>query len=193
MGDYSTALKDARKCVKTKPDWPKGYSRTGLALFKMGKYEESKKEYEKGLKIAPDNATLKEGLMQADRALHPDPMAKMFDDSMWAKLHNDPVTREYLQDNQFKQKLRLCQQNPQLITSLMQTDERMKAAMGVLLGLGASWGAKEAPAKEAPAKKAPAKKKEPDTKPMEDDTSDDSAEEIEMMTDEEKAEKKKKR
>jgi len=195
LGDYETALKDGRKCVETKPDWAKGYSRVGLALYQMKKFEEAKAEYEKGLKIAPDNATLQGGLRQCDQAIDrsSNPMAKMFDDSMWAKLHNDPITREYLKDESFKSKLRMCQQNPQMMSALMQSDEKMKAAMGVLIGLGASWASPPPSSKDVPneAESAP-KKEESQTKPMEDDSSDDSAEEVEMMTDAEQAEKKKK-
>ena len=29
--DYTKALADGEKCVSIKPDWPKGYSRKGLA------------------------------------------------------------------------------------------------------------------------------------------------------------------
>lgn len=199
LGDYETALKDGKKCVETKPDWAKGYSRVGLALFQMKKYDEAKVEYEKGLKIDPNNATLQGGLRQCNQAIEraSNPMAKMFDDSMWAKLHNDPITREYLNDESFKAKLRMCQQNPQMMSSLMQSDEKMKAAMGVLIGLGASWatpppGSKDEPPKSEPKKESAPKKEESQTKPMEDDSSDDSAEEVEMLTEAEQAEKKKK-
>merc|ERR1719273_805090 len=76
MGKYY----EAKTCVEKKPDWAKGYSRVGLALYQMGKYYEAKDEYEKGLKIDPNNATLKEGVSQANRVLQQqqaDLMAKM--------------------------------------------------------------------------------------------------------------------
>jgi len=117
LGDYETALKDARTCVEKKPDWAKGYSRVGLALYQMGKYYEAKDEYEKGLKIDPNNATLKEGVSQANRVLQ--------------------------------------QQQADLMAKMEEIKKRMEAT----------------------------KKKESESKPkpMEDDTSDESAEEVEMV------------
>merc|ERR1712228_527437 len=116
LGDYETALKDARTCVEKKPDWAKGYSRVGLALYQMGKYYEAKDEYEKGLKIDPNNATLKEGVSQANRVLQ--------------------------------------QQQADLMAKMEEIKKRMEATK---------------------------KKEDSEAKPMEDDSSDDSAEEVEMV------------
>jgi len=209
LGDYETALKDAQKCVETKPDWPKGYSRTGLALYQLRKYEEAKTEYEKGLKISPDNAALKQGLDQATKAIEREanPMAKMFDDSMWGKLHNDPVTREYLKDDAFRTKLEMCKQNPQMMSSLIGSDEKMRAAFGVLIGIGSSFGAPKgdassedkesgsASASEPAGKKEAKKNSTSETKEMEVSSDSDSAEEVVLdsdMTDAEKDERKRK-
>jgi len=35
---YEEALKDGAECVKLKPEWPKGYTRKGLAEFFLEKY-----------------------------------------------------------------------------------------------------------------------------------------------------------
>jgi stress-induced-phosphoprotein 1 len=43
MSDYDNALKDAESCVKLAPTWAKGYSRLGLALFNLKKYDDAKK------------------------------------------------------------------------------------------------------------------------------------------------------
>lgn len=124
LRDYKAALEDARKCVEKKPDWAKGYSRVGLALYQQGKYHEAKMEYEKGLKIDPDNSTLKEGLSQANRALQ--------------------------------------RQTADLMRKMEEIKKQMEAD----------------------------KKKKADVKPMEDDTSDDSAEEVVMNDPSGKTEKK---
>jgi stress-induced-phosphoprotein 1 len=42
MGDYEAALRDAEACVSLAPQWAKGYSRQGLALFNLKKYEDAK-------------------------------------------------------------------------------------------------------------------------------------------------------
>ncbi len=39
-----------------------GYSRKGSALFKLNRLTEAEKTYQEGLKVDPNNASLKEGL-----------------------------------------------------------------------------------------------------------------------------------
>ncbi|KAG8303047.1 Stress-induced-phosphoprotein 1 [Homalodisca vitripennis] len=63
-GSYQKALEDAEKTVQLKPDWAKGYSRKGSALAYLGRFEESVKAYEEGLKYDPNNAQMKEGLAE---------------------------------------------------------------------------------------------------------------------------------
>jgi hypothetical protein len=49
------------------PDFPKGYSRKGLAQFSLGQYAEAKETYEKGLKIDGNNQQCKDGLQQIEQ------------------------------------------------------------------------------------------------------------------------------
>ncbi|CAK0877192.1 unnamed protein product [Prorocentrum cordatum] len=62
---YEKALEDGTKCVTLKPDWPKGYTRKGLAEFFLRKYDESAETYKAGLKLAPEDPAMKEGLSKA--------------------------------------------------------------------------------------------------------------------------------
>lgn len=54
--------------MELKPDWPKGYSRKGFAEYNLGQLGQKQKladaeaTYNEGLKLAPEDATLKEGL-----------------------------------------------------------------------------------------------------------------------------------
>merc|ERR1712025_1350907 len=155
-GDYDNALLDAKKCIKIKPDWPKGYSRKGLALYHLKELEEAKATYEDGLKLDPTNSTLLAGLKQTKEALLPKlnpggAFAKMFDASMWQKLYQNSVTREYMKDESFNEKLRQLQANPTLMTEFMKADERFNAVIGVLLGMGPGVGVEAVP----PAQKKP--------------------------------------
>lgn len=63
--EYEKALEDGTKCVSIKPDWPKGYTRKGLAEFFLSKYDDSAETYKAGLKLAPEDAAMKEGLKKA--------------------------------------------------------------------------------------------------------------------------------
>ena len=49
LKQFPAALGDGQKCIKLNPNWAKGYYRTGLALFKMGRVEEAAKVYEQGM------------------------------------------------------------------------------------------------------------------------------------------------
>jgi tetratricopeptide (TPR) repeat protein len=61
-GNYEKALADAEAVVESEPGWAKGYSRLGAALHGCARWAEAAKAYGKGLKIAPDDVKLREGL-----------------------------------------------------------------------------------------------------------------------------------
>jgi len=191
LSKYDEALTDATKCVETKPSWAKGYSRKGLALLKLKKVDEAKAAYEEGLKLDANNAALKEGLADCERALNAksNPMGELFGEAMWGKLAADPTTREYLNDPAFVQKLKQLQANPQLFGSFA-SDPKMSAALGVILGMGSGGfqsmnpggGDGPQPMEDVPAEKAaPKKKAKPEPEPVQ-----------EMTEEEKKAESDKK-
>lgn len=68
---YDLALQDAEKTLQLKPDWGKGYSRQGAALAYLGRTDEAIAAYEKGLKIDPNNAQLRESLAEVNVKNHP--------------------------------------------------------------------------------------------------------------------------
>eukprot|EP01071_Lankesteria_metandrocarpae_P014768 Lankesteria_metandrocarpae@DN892_c0_g1_i2.p1 len=68
LKNYQAALEDADHCIKLKSDWPKGYSRKGLALFKLGDLSSAAEAYEAGLEIEPNNKQLLDGLAETRRA-----------------------------------------------------------------------------------------------------------------------------
>ncbi|GIX62216.1 tetratricopeptide repeat domain containing protein [Babesia caballi] len=74
LNRFQEALEDAAQCVALKPDWPKGYSRKGLALYKLGRVDEAKAAYEDGLRLDPSNEPLKAGLRQVEAAADPNLM-----------------------------------------------------------------------------------------------------------------------
>mmetsp|Transcript_10275 Transcript_10275/g.16417 ORF Transcript_10275/g.16417 Transcript_10275/m.16417 type:complete len:150 (-) Transcript_10275:15-464(-) len=64
LEQYEKALQDGAECVKLKPDWSKGYARKGLAEFFLERLEDAAETYKAGLKLAPEDAGLKEGLQK---------------------------------------------------------------------------------------------------------------------------------
>ena len=68
LNDFDAALNDAEKTVAIKPDWVKGYSRKGAALYGLKRYDDACDAYQKGLDLEPDNDACKSGLADAETA-----------------------------------------------------------------------------------------------------------------------------
>lgn len=62
------ALRDAEKTIELRPDWFKGYSRKGDALFKLERFPEAAVAYERGLALDPTNTNLMHSLGEARNA-----------------------------------------------------------------------------------------------------------------------------
>jgi len=162
---YEKALEDGTKCVSLKPDWAKGYTRKGLAQFFLKQYDESAETYQAGLKLAPDDATLKEGLKKAMDAKYelpgsgaPSPGHRgtaagspmgmpVFDlASLGAAAAKNPKIKGYMDDKDLMQKLnmliQLGGQNPQiqqqLLMQLMQQDPRILECYMAAQGIDAN-------------------------------------------------------
>ncbi|XP_046663627.1 stress-induced-phosphoprotein 1 [Homalodisca vitripennis] len=144
-GSYQKALEDAEKTVQLKPDWAKGYSRKGSALAYLGRFEESVKAYEEGLKYDPNNAQMKEGLAEVQAQMMgqftDDPMASFKSPfkspDIFIKLRNDPRTAEMLNDPDCLKLINSLQTNPNALSDRF-NDPRMITILSVLLGLNLS-------------------------------------------------------
>jgi len=183
LEQYEKALEDGTQCVALKPDWPKGYTRKGLAEFFLKKYDDAAETYKAGLKLAPEDATLKEGLQKAMDAKYDLPFAGAgagggggspfgnFDLNALASSKN-PKIKEYMQDKELMQKVNMImslgQGNPQmqqqLLMQMMNTDPRVlelfMAMQGIDMAAGGpgDFGGPGGSASEPP---PPPKKEEP--------------------------------
>lgn len=97
-GNYAAALEDADKTVSINPSWSKGYSRKGSALAYLGRYEEAISAYQKGLELDPSNQQLASGLAEVKKQAEE---AKLKTEELFAKLHANPQTREWLKDPEY--------------------------------------------------------------------------------------------
>mmetsp|Transcript_76943 Transcript_76943/g.243138 ORF Transcript_76943/g.243138 Transcript_76943/m.243138 type:complete len:578 (+) Transcript_76943:71-1804(+) len=175
LEQYEKALEDGAQCVKLKPDWPKGYTRKGLAEFFLKHYDAATETYRAGLKLAPEDATLKEGLQKAMDAKYEVPgpgagggLLGSFDPSALAvAAARSPKIKEYLQDKQLMQKLNLVMQagkgggqmDASLLMQMLQQDQRLLEVFMAMQGiemsaaeaedLGAARSASPPPAKKA--------------------------------------------
>ncbi|EPQ28876.1 uncharacterized protein PFL1_03678 [Pseudozyma flocculosa PF-1] len=142
LKQWDQALQDADECIKANPDFAKGYGRKGGALHGARKLQEAVDAYKQGLDKAPQDAGLKKGLEDVQRALDADAasgpeasIGNMFSDpDMFSKIAANPKTAPLLADAAFVAKLRQIQANPKEAGMAFQ-DPRMIQVMGVLMGI----------------------------------------------------------
>mmetsp|Transcript_21462 Transcript_21462/g.53555 ORF Transcript_21462/g.53555 Transcript_21462/m.53555 type:complete len:470 (+) Transcript_21462:22-1431(+) len=60
LGAYAEALADAEKAISLRPDWSKGYSRKGAALYGLGRYLDALHAYDRGLEVEPGNPQMEQ-------------------------------------------------------------------------------------------------------------------------------------
>uniref|UniRef100_A0A7S1G9V5 Hsp70-Hsp90 organising protein n=1 Tax=Bicosoecida sp. CB-2014 TaxID=1486930 RepID=A0A7S1G9V5_9STRA len=137
MGDAEKALADADKCIEVNPSFAKGYGRKGAALHKLGRPQDSVEAYEAGLKVAPGNAALQEGLKAVQQDAGP------FGSSMWARLAmGPPKFREYMGDPSYMAMMQAIQRDQSTLMNF-QHDPRLMETVTYLLGMGMPEGAEE--------------------------------------------------
>ena len=67
--EYSAALLDANKCVEIDPQWTKGFSRKGDALYALGRFTDAYNAYNSALRINPNDSTISSKRDQAQQAI----------------------------------------------------------------------------------------------------------------------------
>lgn len=166
LSDYAHALSDAEKTTSLRPDWPKGYSRLGAALFGLSRFDEAKDAYEAGLKIDGSNAQLREGAEEAERAAARRQRASSSGRSgggglgslfkqpeVLARLAADPRTRTLLSQPDFAQMLKEIDEKPEALAQ-HSGDDRLQLALEVGLGLNVAQGPGASAGAEAPSSAA---------------------------------------
>eukprot|EP00429_Kryptoperidinium_foliaceum_P020574 CAMPEP_0176049438 /NCGR_PEP_ID=MMETSP0120_2-20121206/24566_1 /TAXON_ID=160619 /ORGANISM="Kryptoperidinium foliaceum, Strain CCMP 1326" /LENGTH=771 /DNA_ID=CAMNT_0017382865 /DNA_START=101 /DNA_END=2416 /DNA_ORIENTATION=+ len=69
------AVEDAQQCVRLSPEWAKGYSRLGAALWADRQLKEAIEAFDSGLKIEPDNEAMKTSREEVQKELDTAPPA----------------------------------------------------------------------------------------------------------------------
>ena len=193
QGNGNNALEDANSCINLNPQFAKGYSRKGAALHALKRYNDSISAYNEGVGKFPSDAGLKKGLEDVTREKDAPPIGMggggmggppgggLFSPAMMAQLSMDPRMKPYLDDPTVMAKIKLVQDNPSMMTTIL-SDPKMMEMLGLLMGQPAE----ESPS--APASASATKKKEPEN-PVEvvEDWSDLSPKEREKKETEKKA------
>eukprot|EP00485_Elphidium_margaritaceum_P011893 CAMPEP_0202703630 /NCGR_PEP_ID=MMETSP1385-20130828/16447_1 /ASSEMBLY_ACC=CAM_ASM_000861 /TAXON_ID=933848 /ORGANISM="Elphidium margaritaceum" /LENGTH=580 /DNA_ID=CAMNT_0049361511 /DNA_START=39 /DNA_END=1781 /DNA_ORIENTATION=- len=133
---FEEALADGNKCVELKPDFAKGYSRIGYALFKLDKIEEAKETYQKGLDVDPNNESLKSGLAECEQAKGQSDDGNMFGAQFLQTISLDPELRGFMNDPEFVQKIQLLNKNPQMAMQMgVLNDPKIKKVFEKMMGM----------------------------------------------------------
>ena len=160
LGAFDNALLDAERTVSYKPDWPKGFSRKGAALYGLKRFNDAIEAYEAGIAIDPTSEVLKSGLEDVKAAKarserppsmggnmggdpNADPMANIASmlsaPDLMAKLALEPSTRPFLSQPDFIAMLTEVQQKPDSFAQHM-NDPRMMKVLSVALGINVMSG-----------------------------------------------------
>ncbi|CAI5704879.1 unnamed protein product [Peronospora farinosa] len=144
LDDALHALEDAELCIKTKPDWPKAYSRKGAALHSLKRYDEATAAYNDGLKLDASNAACLSGIKEVEKAQMAsaqtfNPLANAFGPDMFGKIATNPRLSPFLGDPTFVRVLQEIQSDPSKINEHIK-DSRVMTVLGELMGLNINMG-----------------------------------------------------
>jgi len=169
-GDGNNALEDAESTIALNPDFSKGYSRKGAALHALKRYNDSIAAYEEGIAKFPSDAALQKGLEQVKRdkdgpsrpsgGRMPGMQQNPFGDQLIQRIMLNPKTRPYLNDKDFMAKLKLLQQDPNMLPQLL-SDPKMMEVLGIALGGDGDDDNDDSPSAPTAKKAEPVKKEEP--------------------------------
>jgi len=203
-GDATNALSDAESCLGLNPEFAKGYSRKGAALHGLKRFNDSITAYENGLTKFPADKGLKSGLEEVKKSQNPpprstfggaggNPMAGLFGPDLIAKMAMDPKTRGYLNDQEFMNKIKLVQSDPNQLSNMLGDKRIMEVFQMALSGAGMRMETRDADDEEkstpAPTPASVEKKSTPEPEPPkveeeeEDDKTDWTPEEIRKKQD----------
>jgi len=189
---YEKALEDGAECVRLKPDWAKGYTRKGLAEFFLKKYDDAAETYKAGLKLAPEDPTLKEGLSKAMDAKYDVPgsgagggasggggggMGLKFDPAALAMAAaRNPKLKEYMADKALMEKVNMLSSmsqggggmQQQMMMQMIQQDQRLLEVFMAMQGMDINTMSPEDMGASPEQPKPPPKKEEKKEEPPED-------------------------
>jgi stress-induced-phosphoprotein 1 len=140
---WNEALADAETCVALNANWGKGFVRLGAALHGLKRFDDAVEAYKKGQSVEPTLQALADGISAAEKDKHaskPNPLAQMFNPSIFAKIQTNPRLAPLLQQPDYVQMLNSVIANPQMAMTFLQSDKRFMQTFMELSGIGASAG-----------------------------------------------------
>lgn len=139
LENYAESLNDAEQVIKLRPDWAKGYARKGSALQFLGRFEEAKSAFEKGLELEPDNEMMKKGLNECETELEgpsaSQPLGNPFAnlEAIMPRLQEDNRTKDHVGDEDYMAMLKDLGEDPLNMSKYLK-DDRLRLTLSALLG-----------------------------------------------------------
>lgn len=119
LGEFPMAMKDCDKCLEIDPSFVKAYIRKGNIHFFMKEYHKCLTVFEKGLKLAPDNKELKQGLFKTNMKIQEQQSSNEIDEAQMQQAMKDPEIQQILQDPQMQTLLKQMQEDPKFAAQAM--------------------------------------------------------------------------
>lgn len=119
LGEFPMAMKDCDKCLDIDPSFVKAYIRKGNIHFFMKEYHKCLTVYEKGLKLAPNNKELRQGLMKTNMKIQEAQSSGQVDEQQVQQAMQDPEIQQIMQDPQMQTLLKQMQEDPKFASQAM--------------------------------------------------------------------------
>lgn len=144
---FEEALNDAEKSVQINEKWGKGYQRKGVALHGLRRFKEAIEAFKIGLTLEPENAQIKSGLEESERALKFEQQqeqnqrstesifktfADLFKGDVVSRIRTMPEVAHLADDKEFLKKIELINKDPNKMAEYLQ-DERIKTYLTTAL------------------------------------------------------------
>lgn len=119
LGEFPMAMKDCESCLEIDPNFVKAYIRKGNIHFFMKEYHKCLTVYEQGLKLAPNNKELHQGLMKTRMKIQEQQSSGEVDEKQMEQAMKDPEIQQILQDPQMNTLLKQMQEDPKFAAQAM--------------------------------------------------------------------------
>ncbi|KAI0567015.1 Tetratricopeptide repeat containing protein [Gracilaria domingensis] len=119
LGEFPMAMKDCERCLDIDPTFVKAYIRKGNIHFYMKEYHKCLEVYEKGLKLAPNNKDLRQGLFKTNMKIQEQQSSGEVDQAQMEQAMKDPEIQQILQDPQMNSLLKQMQEDPKFAAQAM--------------------------------------------------------------------------
>lgn len=123
LGEFPMALRDCDRCLDCDINYVKAYIRKGQIHLFMKEYHKCLEVYEKGLKLAPDNRELKQGMAKTQMAIQRQQGSGQVDEEQVQAAMRDPEIRNILQDPQINNVLKQMEADPSYAAKAMADPE----------------------------------------------------------------------